>query len=156
VWNTELTIKPDNNDRLIIRLATAEDAKRITVLCEQLGYPTSQEEVQRRLNQIRQDERHAVYVGELDSHVIGWAHVYVCRLMITELQAEIGGLVVDEHYRRSGAGRLLMQRAEQWARENECSAIYLRSNVIRKDAHAFYERIGYNKFKTSLVFRKAL
>ncbi len=141
---------------MTVRLATEEDAKRISVLCEQLGYPASQEEVQRRFNEIRQDGRHAVYVAELDSHVIGWTHVYVCRLMITELQAEIGGLVVDEHYRRSGAGRLLMQRAEQWAREKGCWTVHLRSNIIREDAHAFYERIGYNKFKTSLVFRKAL
>ena len=71
-------------------------------------------------------------------------------------QAEIGGLVVDEDHRCCGVGRLLMQQAEQWAREKGCSEVYLRSNVVREGAHAFYEGIGYSSAKTSMAFRKAL
>jgi GNAT superfamily N-acetyltransferase len=138
-------------------LASARDAERIAALCQQLGYPASQEEVRRRLNPIQQDEQHAVYVAALpDGRVVGWVHVYVCQLLVADPQAEIGGLVVDEDYRRSGVGRLLMQQAEQWAREKGCWAVYLRSNVVRKDAHAFYEGIGYSSAKTSMAFRKAL
>ncbi len=102
------------------------------------------------------DAGHAVYVAELSGQVVGWVHVYVSRLVVTDLQAEIGGLVVDVGYRRYGAGRLLMQGAEQWAREKGCEVVYLRSNVARQDAHAFYEKIGYSNFKTSLAFRKVL
>jgi len=152
-----LTIEPEDSYQAAIRLASAGDAKRIAVLCQQLGYPASQEEVQRRLCQIQQDKRHAVYVAELPGgHVIGWVHVYVCQLLETDPQAEIGGLVVDEAHRRCGIGRLLMQHAEQWAREKECGTVHLRSNVVRKDAHVFYERIGYSSVKTQRVFRKVL
>lgn len=70
-------------------------------------------------------------------------------------RAQIGGLVVAEAARRSGAGRRFMQAAEQWAREHNCWAVYVRSNVIRKEAHQFYERIGY-ELVTSSVFRKHL
>ena len=152
-----MTIEPNDSNQVIIRLARARDAERISVLCHQLGYPASREEVQRRLNQIQQDEQHAVYVAELaDGYVVGWVHVYVCQLVVTDPQAEIGGLVVDEGYRRCGIGRLLMQQAEHWGREKGYWAVYLRSNVVRKDAHAFYEGIGYGNVKTSMVFRKAL
>ena len=152
-----MTSKPNDSGQANIRLAWAEDAERIAVLCQQLGYPASQEEVQRRLNQIQQDEQHAVYVAELpDGRVVGWVHVHVCQLVVADPQAEIGGLVVDEGYRRCGVGRLLMQQAEQWAREKECWAIYLRSNAVRKDAHVFYEETGYSNVKTSMAFRKAL
>jgi GNAT superfamily N-acetyltransferase len=75
---------------------------------------------------------------------------------VADPQTEIGGLVVDESYRRRGVGRLLMEQAERWAREKGCGAICLRSNVVRKDAHAFYERIGYSNVKTSRVFHKIL
>jgi GNAT superfamily N-acetyltransferase len=126
------------------------------VLCQQLGYPASQEEVQRRLNQIQQDDQHTVCGAELSGHVVGWVHVYVCQLLVADPQAEIGGLVVDEGHRRRGVGRLLMQQAEQWAREKGCWAVYLRSNVVREGAHAFYEGIGYSSAKTSMAFRKAL
>jgi GNAT superfamily N-acetyltransferase len=157
IWSGELTIKLDGSNQATIRLASPRDAKRIAVLCHQLGYPTTQEEAQRRLNQIQQEEHHAVYVAELSNgHVVGWVHVYVGQLLVKDRQAEIGGLVVDEGYRRCGIGQLLMQQAEQWARAKECWAVYLRSNIVRKGAHVFYERIGYSDVKTQLAFRKVL
>lgn len=64
--------------------------------------------------------------------------------------------MVDEDRRHGGIGRLLMQQAEQWAREKVCWAVHVRSNVVRKDAHAFYETIGYRRIKTQFTFRKAL
>ena len=147
----------DDRNQVAVRLADAGDAERIAVLCEQLGYPATEEEVQSRLDQIRRDGQHAVYVAEgLDGHVVGWVHVYVCPLVVADPQAEIGGLIVDEGYRCRGVGRLLMQRAEQWARQKGCRAVYLRSNIIRKEARAFYEKIGYGNVKTSLALRKVL
>jgi GNAT superfamily N-acetyltransferase len=152
-----LTSEANDDNQAAVRLARAEDAERIAVLCQQLGYPASQEEVQRRLNRIQRDKQHVVYVAKLsDGHVIGWVHVHVRQLIVADLQAEIGGLIVDEDYRHCGVGRLLMQQAEQWAREKGCWTVYLRSNVVRKDAHAFYEGIGYSNVKASMSFRKAL
>jgi GNAT superfamily N-acetyltransferase len=140
-----------------IRLARTEDVERITVLCEQLGYPSSQEQVQQRLQQIQRQDDHAVYVAErADGRVLGWVHVFVRQLLVTDLHVEIGGLVVDEEHHRRGIGQLLMEQAEQWAREKGRQAVYVRSNVIREGAHAFYERIGYANIKQSKVFRKAL
>lgn len=150
-------MKPDGRGQTVIRLADAGDAKRLAVLCQQLGYPATQEEVQRRLNRIQQDKRHTVFVAELsDGHVVGWVHVYVSHLLVTDPQAEVGGLVVEEGCRRHGIGWLLMRRVEQWARENGCWAVHLRSNVVRKGAHAFYEKIGYRNIKTQTAFRKVL
>jgi GNAT superfamily N-acetyltransferase len=50
----------------------------------------------------------------------------------------------------------LMEQAERWAREKGCWAVHLRSNIVRRDAHVFYERIGYSNVKKSRVFRKVL
>jgi GNAT superfamily N-acetyltransferase len=140
-----------------VRRASRADAQPIAALCVQLGYPTSPEEVVRRLAKIEQDDDHALYVAELPGGgVIGWVHVYVSRLLVADPSAEIGGLVVDEAYRRRGVGRRLMEEAERWAGERGCAAINLRSNIIRKEAHAFYERIGYSNVKTQLKFHKPL
>jgi GNAT superfamily N-acetyltransferase len=152
-----MTAKASDGYRLAVRLASGRDAERMAVLCQQLGYPASQEEVQRRLGQIQRDGHHAVYVAELpDGGVVGWVHVHVRQLVVADPQAEIGGLVVDEGHRRCGAGQLLMQRAERWARERGCSAVCLRSNVVRKGAHVFYDKLGYRTIKTQLAFRKVL
>ncbi|MBW4636237.1 MAG: GNAT family N-acetyltransferase [Iphinoe sp. HA4291-MV1] len=53
------------------------------------------------------------------------------------------GLVVDEGYRHSGIGRVLMQHIEQWASIVSCQGILIRSNIKRKEAHRFYEKIDY-------------
>ena len=139
-----------------IRPACAGDSARIADLCGQLGYPTTAEAVRERLAGIGRGERHAVFVAEEADRVVGWIHVYLCPLVVVGLQAEIGGLVVDEDWRSHGVGRLLLEWAEQWARERGVRELVVRSNVVRERAHVFYERMGYVCFKTSRVFRKTL
>ncbi len=140
-----------------VRPASPKDAEACARLSTQLGYPSSRAEVERRLARLEGDEEHAVYVAVNSSDkVVGWVHVCAAHLVESGPEAEIGGLVVDEGFRGSGVGRLLMERAEQWAREKGLKSVYLRSNIIRKDAHAFYQRLGYQIVKTQHAFRKIL
>jgi GNAT superfamily N-acetyltransferase len=139
------------------RRGTVRDAPRIAVLCQQLGYPGSLVEIQRRLSQIVGEEQHALYVAEAaGGKVLGWIHGYVCHLVEVEHHVEIGGLVVDEDYRGSGIGRLLVEEVEHWAAARGCSTMRLRSNVVRKEAHRFYVKLGYEIVKRQLAFRKVL
>lgn len=140
-----------------IRLAAQADADGMGHLSTQLGYLSSREEVERRLSHITRDEDHAVYVAvRPGGEVLGWVHVCASYLAEGDPEAEIGGLVVDEAHRGSGVGKRMMQRAEQWAREKGLRSVYLRSNIIRKDAHEFYEKLGYSIIKTQYAFRKLL
>ena len=140
-----------------VRLAREADVVRLADLSGQLGYKATPEEVLRRLQQVAGDPQHGIFVAETpEGSVIGWVHVEERRLIESEHRAEINGLVVDETYRSRGVGRLLLEHAEQWARERELRSVVLRSNVIRARAHAFYERLGYQVFKTQKVFRKPL
>ena len=52
-------------------------------------------------------------------------------------------LVVDARYRRKGIGAALMGSIETWARERGAGVVVLNSGDGRADAHAFYERLGY-------------
>jgi len=145
-----------HDNSITIRPARAEDAGRIAELSGQLGYPAAEEDIRRRLAAIEQDGRGVVYVAEADGQAIGWVHVYSAPQLESDPHAEIGGLVVDEAHRGCGVGRLLMQEAEDWAREHGCREVRVRSNVIREQAHIFYERIDYINVKTQKVFRKIL
>lgn len=139
-----------------VRPATTADLERLVILAEQLGYPTDKPELERRLAQLEHLENRAVLVAVADDLVVGFIDLDHRTLMISNMVAEICGLVVDEHARGSGHGKALLSAAEEWARSKGCSKITLKSNIIRKDAHRFYEREGYEVFKTQYAFRKTL
>jgi len=140
-----------------VRLATIEDAGRIAELSSQLGYPASAVDAERRLKLIADAPDNVVIVAALpEGPVIGWLHAYVRRVLESEPSAEIGGLVVDEQYRGQGAGRLLMEHVERWAQRAGCTAVSLRSNILRDGAHRFYQGLGYTMIKTQHAFRKKL
>jgi GNAT superfamily N-acetyltransferase len=77
-------------------------------------------------------------------------------LLESDLRAEVNGLIVAEGQRSSGAGAKLLVAAEEWARKRGCQGVNVRSNVIRERAHKFYERQGYEHYKTQKAFRKTL
>jgi len=138
-----------------IRAAQMEDAGRLAELSGQLGYPGSAGDMRRRLRHLLADPEHAVWVGETESGIIaGWIHVFVKRLLESDPEIEIGGLVIDENFRGQGAGKVLVERAEGWAKARGLKSVYVRSNVVRKDAHAFYQKLGYRIIKTQSSFRK--
>lgn len=140
----------------LVRPAGEQDAASIAVLSGQLGYPAEREAVRKRLRAILQRPDHAVFVAETAGQVIGWVHVYAVTPLESAAHGEIGGLVVDAAHRGRGIGRALMERAEAWARDAGLGAVRLRSNVVRAEAHAFYEGIGYTLVKTQKVFAKML
>jgi GNAT superfamily N-acetyltransferase len=140
-----------------IRPAHPLDHARIAELAGQLSYPSTPQEIAKRLQGIKGSSEAAVFVAELETgEIAGWIAVFVYRTVEAEARAEVSGLVVDERFRSQRVGEHLLARAEAWARENGCHAMGLRSNVIRDRAHAFYERHGYAHVKTQKAFRKQL
>jgi GNAT superfamily N-acetyltransferase len=142
---------------MLIRRATLSDAKAIANLASQLGYPMSRQEARERLLAILEKTNHAAYVAEAPREgVVGWVHVLGTHLLVVEPFAEIGGLVVDEAHRGTGIGKALLEKAETWARDQGHRVLRIRSNVVRTEAHAFYESMGYAHTKTSHVFAKSI
>jgi GNAT superfamily N-acetyltransferase len=140
-----------------IRAAQAADHARIAELAGQLSYPSTPEEIARRLQGLQGTADAAVFVAEPETgEIAGWIAVFVYRTVEADARAEVSGLVVDERFRSQRVGERLLARAEEWARDADCQVIGLRSNVIRERAHAFYERHGYAHVKTQKAFRKQL
>jgi GNAT superfamily N-acetyltransferase len=140
-----------------IRRAKSSDAARLASLSTELGYPATPREMKSRLSRLKPASDNAVFVAENGTgEVVGWLHVSVTRLLEVPLRAEVNGLIVSEAHRSKGAGAELLEAAERWARSKKCVNMSVRSNVIRKRAHQFYERNGYEHYKTQKAFRKPL
>lgn len=144
------------NDGLLIREASLSDTSDITRLTRELGYPVEPFETESRLEEILAFDHQRVFLAELEEKVVGWAHVFLCPLLICPKQAQIGGLVVKDGLRNHGIGNELMKFAENWARDKGCIQITVFTNIIRTDAHRFYAQHGYTTEKTEYVMHKLL
>jgi GNAT superfamily N-acetyltransferase len=140
-----------------VRMAQARDSDRIADLAGHLGYPSTGEEVRKRLSQMQDANQYAVFVAELRvGQIAGWIGLYAFRAVELETVAEISGLIVDEDIRSCGIGKMLIDAAEEWARRVGCHVISVRSNVKRDRAHQFYTNNGYEHVKTQKELRKKL
>lgn len=148
----------DGKDKeLKIRRARSTDATRLADLSSQLGYPATTAQLRERLRRISPASQNAVFVAVAkEAGVIGWLHVSKQALLESEIRAEVNGLVVADGHRSLGAGARLVAAAEGWARKHGCKYMSVRSNVVRERAHKFYERNGYEHYKTQKSFRKPL
>lgn len=63
----------------------------------------------------------------------------------------VDDVVVDGDRRGQGIGREMMRFAIDYCRARGCYKVALSSNVKRTDAHAFYERLGFQKHGYSFL-----
>lgn len=139
-----------------VRPARPADAEAIAALSAQLGYPVSRTVMATLINKVKRRTRQKIYVAVLEGTVVGWLEICLPLSVLNAGKAEIGALVVDSQTRGAGVGTALMDAAHDWARQQRSPFVYLRSNIVRKDAHAFYTQRGYRVLKTQFVFKRNL
>jgi GNAT superfamily N-acetyltransferase len=140
-----------------IRAARSYDAPAIAELCGELGYPSTRQQMVKRLAAIEGHADCRVLVAEdAEGRVVAWLQVAIAAQLCDEACAEITGLVVGEAARCHGIGRQLVGAAEAWARTRGAQRLRVRSRLERERAHRFYERAGYARIKTQAVFGKPL
>ncbi len=142
---------------MVVRPMTLSDSRDVASLSNQLGYPSTTSDIEKRLGTMTQGADFGAFVAEAtDRRVVGWIQVYVVRLVEADAYAEIGGLVVDAHSRGQGVGKALLAACEKWAIERGYSTMSVHSNMKRSEAPPFYEGMGYNIGKTQHVFQKGI
>jgi GNAT superfamily N-acetyltransferase len=129
-----------------IRDANPEDAGSIARLLEQLGYPSTSDEVAARLLRLTDFGSAIVQVGEVRGQPVGviTCHVFPS-IHATTPTAWLTTLVVDRDCSGQGVGTALTTSAEAWARNRGASRIVVTSGNHRDGAHAFYEHLGYSR-----------
>jgi ribosomal protein S18 acetylase RimI-like enzyme len=141
---------------IVFRPACATDAPELAPLLEELGYPTPLARIEARLARLAADPDQLVLVAEEAGSLLGWVHAQEFLSLAAEPAALVTGLVVDPTGRRRGVGRGLLAAVEAWARARGLGSVRLRARVTRREAHAFYRRLGFVVAKRQLQFRKDL
>jgi N-acetylglutamate synthase-like GNAT family acetyltransferase len=138
-----------------IRAATEADAAALVPLLDELGYPSEEAAVARRLATLVADDASDVWVAERDGAIVGLVGTYINALITRDARlCRITAMVVAEGARGAGVGRALLDRIEAHARERGCDRLEVTSAERRADAHEFYEALGFEG--TSRRFVKQL
>lgn len=139
-------------ENIHIRPITENDAAVITALSKQLGYSLSTEETGINILKVLADKDHAAFAAVMDNQVVGWIHVLKAIRIESSPFIEIGGLVIDENYRKQGIGKLLVTKAKEWTKEKQLDKLRVRCNRKRHEAHQFYSALGFKEAKEQKVF----
>ena len=136
-----------------MRDATEADLPRLVELLAQLSLGAPREAVGppllesygRAFQEIEADQRQRTLVVEAEGRVVGCASLIIVPNLSHQGRpyAIVENVVVDAAERGGGYGELLMRHCMAEARRAGCYKLSLTSNKARKDAHRFYQRLGF-------------
>jgi len=137
---------------VIVREATVMGLPRIVALLAQLyadpaqeDYAAAGEQYQRAYAEIADDPRQTLFVAETDGRIEGTLVLIVVPNLTRRGRsyAVLENIVVDAARRGERIGEALVRHAIDAARRAGCHKVALMSRVERKNAHRFYERLGF-------------
>ena len=143
----------DRRHPFLIRRAEPADASDLVELARAVGsepegwlitdgdWRTPAEE-RRYLRAIRRSAHAAVLVAEAPDGIVGRLSIARDPHPASRHVADLG-LMVARRFRRRGAGRALMEAAEEWAREVGVRKIELHVFPYNEAGIALYDRLGY-------------
>lgn len=129
-----------------IRTVILSDYPFISNLLAALGYPDTNGFVVKKLERIIDHASAAVYVYEMNSHIVGFIAIDIALQIGLEGDIlRINYLAVDPKYRNQGIGKELEEYVNAIAVQKNCDRIEVHCHERRTQAHAFYERQGYTE-----------
>lgn len=133
---------------ITIKPIAISDLERYATLCDELfGSKTSVVQLESALTKIISSSDY-ILVGAKneDGDLLGSVMGITCIDTVGECRPfmVLENLVVSSKCRRLGIGKLLVEYIEKQAREKNCYFIMLMSLIKRKEAHQFYEALGYS------------
>src|SRR2546429_8071132 len=136
---------PDAKDvEVTIRAAEAADAEALAELVTQLGYETRASEMQMRMEAILANKNYATLVAVSKGKVCGMIGTFTCYTYEhNSPSGRILALVVSDKMRGRGVGHALIAAAEKDLAQKNIRRVAVNTRFERKDAHEFYENVGY-------------
>jgi GNAT superfamily N-acetyltransferase len=133
-------------DNIIIRGFEPKDIKNLSELTNELGYPTTVEEMETRMKIISKLDNHWTFVAVVEGEVAGY--IGLNKHYFWEQNGHfirVQALVVKKEFRRLNIGKALINHAEKLARQTGAKLIILNcgNKPERESAHQFYPKMGF-------------
>ncbi|TQR45969.1 GNAT family N-acetyltransferase [Paenibacillus popilliae] len=124
---------------------------------ELMGQQTNQAKLEQVYRTIQQNEQYIILGAFDEEQLVGSLMGIICHDLVGDCKPfmVIENVIVSPLVRRQGVGKKLMQEIENMARQRDCYYIIFVSGEQRKEAHQFYERLGFKDEKVE-GYRKHL
>lgn len=131
-----------------IRKAELEDYAQIMSLFNQfVGSDRYSKNDNDSFGKVLRSSNNYVFVAQDNDSLIGFVTFSVRNVIrYPKPIAELDELFVSPKYRKIGLGRQLVKKTEQLAKELNCYRVYVESHYDHKEAHKFYETLGYKNY----------
>lgn len=145
---------------LSIRLATIEDLPEVMRLYNESGLDhgsgSTLADAEQWFQRIQQYPNYRLWIAilkELDDRRVGTFTLLVMDNLVHHGSPSgiVEGVAVDPEFQGQGIGKQMMQFATAQCRAAGCYKLSLSTNLKRKEAHAFYESLGFQKHGYSFL-----
>lgn len=140
----------ENSEFIIEKLeeATPENAEIIRGLVAQLGSnykELSNKDFEAMINA----SCNHLFVAKNKNNIVGMVTVIVYRIPYAK-KAYIEDIVVDESFRQMGLGKLLLEKAVAFAKEQKVAYVQFTSKKTREAGNALYNKLGFEIHDTNV------
>lgn len=152
---TVLAVEPYNPKGVLIRSLGSKvverDRSAVNRLMGQLSDKFSELGSKELEVILSQPNLHIVVIRDPVNHeIIGMASIYFCKtLMHPQGKSHVEDVDIDERYRGSGMGDVLMDQLIRWAVIKYLELVEMTSNPQRKAANRLYIKFGFERRKTN-------
>lgn len=130
-----------------IRKYDPEDLSHFTGLMSDLGYPTSIDEMEVRMERIENNPNYYTFVAIKERTLVGMIGITLHTTYTNNnVKVQITSLVTKKEYRSQGIAKALVKYVEEWSLRRGSNFIYLLSGISekREKAHGLYKFLGYD------------
>ena len=155
--NTSLPIPRTKLADIEMRPCGTTDFEGVLALLRQLwpNKTLDSESLRKVYERALASDRQVYLSAGCDGRIVGFGSLSIKSNLWNEaFVGFVDEMVVDEAHRGRGIGTQILDHLISWARDRGCNRIELDSAFHRKDAHAFYERRGFQS--RAYLFSKLL
>ncbi len=131
-----------------IRNATLEDYDLVFNYIEKLWARNTyqKDDIFKVYKEVLENEDNFAFLLFVDDEAVGFCHgAYFNTFWLSGQTCYVSSIITNENVRRKGYAHMLMDHAKSLAKNRGCKGIILDSAMFRTDAHAFYEKYGFEK-----------
>ncbi|MNM81194.1 putative acetyltransferase [compost metagenome] len=135
---------------MILKQIKNEDLRGLCDLYDDLiGRKTNYQKLLEAFEKISSSDNYYILGAFKDNELVGSVMGIVCQDIVGDCRPfmVIENVVVASRVRREGIGKELMITIEKIAKERDCYYMIFVSGDQRKEAHVFYEKLGFKDEK---------